>query len=109
MRDSLQRLRRLRLNPRLRGLRRETRIVPGDLIMPIFVHDGISGSREIATLPGILQFDVHGAVGEIQRCQNLGIGGVLLFGIPSLRDWEGSGARAEEGVIQRVLQLKLLQ
>ncbi|MHB1572130.1 MAG: porphobilinogen synthase [Solirubrobacteraceae bacterium] len=94
------RLRRLRASPALRGLVRETRLDPGDLIYPMFVAHGLDRREPIAEMPGIDHLSIDHAVAEAGEAAALGIPAVLLFGLPAAKDDEGSGAWDDEGVIQ---------
>jgi porphobilinogen synthase len=94
------RLRRLRATRALRGLVRETRLGPADLIYPMFVAHGIDRREPIATMPGIDRLSIAHAVGEAADAAALGIPAVLLFGLPASKDAEGSGAWDDEGVVQ---------
>jgi porphobilinogen synthase len=101
------RMRRLRANAGLRGLVRETELHAGQLVMPLFVSEGRPGSppREpIATLPGVQRLSISATLQEAQLLSALGIGAVMLFGIPATKDSEGSGAWDEEGVIQTAVR-----
>ncbi len=86
------RLRRLRRTSPLRDLVRETHVAPGDLVLPLFVESGLDGHAPIAAMPGVDRLGISAAVDEAGRAQELGLGGVLLFGIPAHKDEEGSGA-----------------
>jgi porphobilinogen synthase len=94
------RLRRLRRTPVLRDLMRETRLDPGDFVMPIFVEAGLDGRKAIEAMPGIERLSISAAVGEAGEIAALGIPAVLLFGIPEHKDEEGSGAWDDEGIVQ---------
>ena len=94
-------LRRLRLNKNIRDLVRENYITKNDLIMPIFIKEGLSGKNEIKSMPGIYQFGEKEFLDEIAECIDLGIKAVILFGIPKLKDSCGSDALDEEGLIAR--------
>ncbi|HEV2062268.1 MAG TPA: porphobilinogen synthase, partial [Solirubrobacteraceae bacterium] len=94
------RLRRLRRTSPLRDLVRETRVDPGDLVLPLFVESGLDGRAPISAMPGVDRLSISAAVEEAGRAHALGLGGVLLFGIPSHKDEEGSGAWDDEGVVQ---------
>jgi porphobilinogen synthase len=94
------RLRRLRATRALRGLVRETRLGPADLISPMFVASGIDRREPIQAMPGVDRLSIAHAVAEAGEAQALGIPAVLLFGIPASKDEEGSGAWDDEGVIQ---------
>jgi len=98
------RLRRLRATPALRSLVRETRLEPGALICPLFLCEGEGVRRAIGSMPGVFNLSVDEAVKEVEACASLGIGGVLLFGIPDEKDELGSGAYAEDGIVQRGLR-----
>jgi porphobilinogen synthase len=105
------RMRRLRASPALRGLVRETELRPGQLVLPLFVSEGRPGgngnppTREpIATLPGVQRLSISAALQEAHEIAALGIGAVMLFGIPAAKDPEGSGAWDEEGVIQTAVR-----
>ncbi len=94
------RLRRLRTTHALRGLVRETRLDPADLVYPMFVAHGLDRREPIAAMPGIDRLSIAHAVSEAGEAAALGIGAVLLFGLPAAKDQEGSGAWDEEGVVQ---------
>jgi porphobilinogen synthase len=92
--------RRLRRSARLRAMVRETRLEPVDLIAPMFVTHQ-DGRHPVAAMPGVEQLSVDAAVEEAARLEALGVGAVLLFGIPESKDALGSGAYAADGVVQR--------
>jgi porphobilinogen synthase len=94
------RLRRLRATRALRGLVRETRLSPADLVYPLFVAHGIDRREPIPSMPGIDHLSIANAVKEAGEAEQLGIPAVLLFGLPAAKDGEGSGAWDDEGVIQ---------
>src|SRR5207302_4612965 len=94
------RLRRLRATHALRGLVRETRLAPSDLVYPMFVAHGIDRREPIASMPGVDRLSIAHAVAEAGEAVALGIPAVLLFGLPAAKDEEGSGAWDDEGVIQ---------
>ncbi|MGQ9474196.1 MAG: porphobilinogen synthase [Candidatus Caldatribacteriaceae bacterium] len=100
----LHRLRRLRQNPLLREMVRETALNVSDLIMPIFVVEGKRVKEEIRSLPGIYRYSVDMLPEEIKRIQELGIPAVLLFGISDQRDFWGSSAWEEDGLIQNAIR-----
>ncbi|HXC96909.1 MAG TPA: porphobilinogen synthase [Edaphobacter sp.] len=97
------RLRRLRLTEAMRSLVRETRLDPGALIYPLFLCPGEGVRREIGSMPGVFNLSLDEAVKEAEACASLGIGGLLLFGLPSEKDEQASGAWAEDGVVQTAL------
>jgi porphobilinogen synthase len=98
------RLRRLRQTPVLRDLVRETRLDPGDFVMPLFIEAGLDGRRggrdPIRSMPGVDRLSISAAVEEAGEVAALGIPAVLLFGIPDHKDEEGSGAYDDEGIVQ---------
>ncbi|CAN5136960.1 porphobilinogen synthase [soil metagenome] len=95
-----QRLRRTRGTAGLRGIVRETELSPNDFIYPIFVAAGEDVKNPIASMPGIFQLSINHAVEEAKKAHDLGIPGVLLFGIPDEKDEAASGAYDPEGVVQ---------
>ncbi len=98
------RLRRMRQNERLRGLVRETQLHVNQLIYPLFIAEGINQPREIAAMPGIMQWPLEDLGREVERIAKLGITAVLLFGIPNEKDEVGSQAYAQEGIIQQAIR-----
>jgi porphobilinogen synthase len=94
------RLRRLRATPALRDLVRETRLDPGDFVLPLFVEEGLDGRAPIGAMPGVDRLSIAAAVAEAGEAGALGIPAVLLFGIPAHKDEEGSGAWDDEGAVQ---------
>jgi porphobilinogen synthase len=98
------RLRRLRATPALRNLVRETRLEPGALLNPLFLCEGEGVRRPIRSMPGVFNLSIDEALKEIEACAALGVGGVLLFGIPSEKDELGTGAYAADGIVQRGLR-----
>ena len=97
-------LRRLRLNKNIRDLVRENQVSKNDLIMPIFIKEGLKGKNEIKSMPGIYQFGEEDFLDEIAECIDLGIKAVILFGIPKLKDSCGSDALDEDGLIARSIR-----
>ena len=95
-----QRLRRTRRTGGLRGLVRETELSPEDFVYPIFVTVGEDVRNPVASMPGVFQLSINHALEEARRAHNLGIPGVLLFGIPEEKDEAASGAYDPEGVVQ---------
>src|SRR5215216_3982377 len=93
-------MRRLRKTGLLRGLVRETELSAAHLVYPMFVRHGVEGRVPIPSLPGIDHLSIGAAVEEAGEAAALGIPAVLLFGLPSAKDEEGSGAWDDEGVIQ---------
>jgi len=99
----MTRMRRLRATPALRALARETALEAADLVAPLFVAHGETARREIASMPGHAQLSVREAVREAKELAALGVGGLILFGIPRAKDAEGSEAYAADGVVPRAL------
>ncbi len=97
-------MRRLRRTEALRSLVRETRLEPGQLIYPLFLCPGEGVRREIGSMPGVFQLSVDEAVKEAEEAEQLGLGGVLLFGLPEAKDEDASGAWDEEGIVQTGLR-----
>ena len=104
MRKLVQRPRRLRRSPALRNLVRETKLSSHDFILPLFVSEKIEKRRAIESMPGIFQFSLSEITDECRRAQDAGLQAVLLFGIPSKKDEQASGAYAENGVVQEALR-----
>jgi porphobilinogen synthase len=95
------RLRRLRRTPALRALVRETRLSLDAFVMPLFVAPDAAPND---ALPGMSRHTVDGAVREVGELVRLGVGAVILFGIPETKDEEGSGAWDEDGIVQQALR-----
>jgi porphobilinogen synthase len=98
-----RRLRRLRRTPALRRLVAETRLSVDDLVAPLFVREGIDEPVPIASLPGVVQHSPDSLRREVERLVGLGVPAVILFGVPAVKDAEGSGAWDPDGVVQRAL------
>ena len=99
-----QRPRRLRSTERLRGMVRETRLTPERLVYPLFVAPGAGVRKEISSLPGCFHLSPDEAAREAREVESLGIGGVILFGLPSAKDDKGSEGYAEDGVVQKAVR-----
>jgi len=98
------RMRRLRQSSAMRSLVRETRLEPSALIYPLFLVPGEGVRREISSMPGVFNLSIDEAVKEAEEAAALGLGGLLLFGLPAAKDAEGSGAWAEDGIVQTGLR-----
>src|ERR1035438_5428630 len=98
------RMRRLRRTEPLRALVRETAVNPGDLIYPLFLCSGEGVRREISSMPGVFNLSVDEAVREAEEAASLGLGGLLLFGLPDSKDEQGSGAYDDDGIVQQGLR-----
>ncbi|WP_423739398.1 porphobilinogen synthase [Cryobacterium zongtaii] len=90
--------RRLRSTPALRRLASETRVHPAELVLPLFVREG-NESTPISSMPGIVQHSVDGARRAVAEAAAAGIGGVMLFGVPAVRDATGTGATDPDGIL----------
>jgi porphobilinogen synthase len=95
------RLRRLRQSEAMRNLVRETSIEPGDLIYPLFLCPGQGVRRAVSAMPGVFNLSVDEAVNAAEEAVRLGVGGLLLFGLPASKDEQGSGAWIEDGIVQQ--------
>jgi porphobilinogen synthase len=102
--ELISRGRRLRANAGIRRLVRETSVSVDDFIYPIFVVEGTGITREIPSMPGIFHYSIDRLLEELEDVQELNIPGVMLFGVPDTKDEAGSGAYAENGIIQRALK-----
>jgi len=104
MRFPSTRLRRLRRTPALRALVRETRLEPQDLIQPYFAVPGEGVIDEIAAMPGQARVSVDILVKRAREAHDLGVGGILLFGLPHTKDECGSGAWADDGPVCQAIR-----
>ena len=100
-----RRLRRLRGSENLRNLVRETRVSVSQLIYPIFVTAGKNIKHEISSMPGQYRLSLDRLVAEAEEVARLGIPGIILFGLPESKDPEGTGAYADDGIVQRAVRL----
>ena len=98
------RLRRLRRTAALRDMFRETALSRSDLIYPLFIVEGDGVKKEISSMPGQFQMSVDNVLRECEELQELGLNSVLLFGIPHEKDEVGSGAYADDGIIQKAVR-----
>lgn len=99
------RLRRLRSKPSIRALTRETSLNPSKLLYPVFVIEGERLREQIPSFPGVERVTSDVLIEEvIPKIENLGIGGLLVFGIPSTKDKMGSGTYSKDGVVQRAVK-----
>jgi porphobilinogen synthase len=99
-----QRLRRLRATESLRSLVRETQLHPGQFILPLFVCPGEGIRREIGAMPANYQLSIDELVRECAEIQALGIGGVILFGLPESKDEMATGAYDDAGIVQKAIR-----
>ena len=96
--------RRLRQSPAMRELVAEVRLGVKDLVAPLFVREGISSAQPILSLPGVVQHTLDSLRSEVVQLAELGVPGVILFGIPSVKDEVGSGAFDPAGIVQVALR-----
>mgnify|MGYP001320364440 FL=1 len=96
--------RRLRSSSVMRKLVRETNLQKQDVIYPLFIVEGNHIKNEVPSMPGVFQISLDYLDAEIDELLSLGIPGVLLFGIPKEKDEVGSGAYAEDGIVQQAIR-----
>ncbi len=97
--------RRLRRTGPLRNLVRETSLHPSQLVLPLFVREGTSVRRPVSSMPGVAQTSPDELIRDVEHAASLGVGGVILFGIPETKDATGSEAWNDEGAVQRAVRL----
>ncbi len=97
-------MRRLRRTPALRSLVRETHLHPGALVYPLFLCPGEGVRKEVASMPGVYNLSIDEALKEAESCAALGLGGLLLFGLPAHKDDLATGAYSENGIVQQGLR-----
>lgn len=102
--DLIKRPRRLRTSEAMRRLTKETKITVDDLIYPMFVVEGKDIKNEIASMPGVYHFSIDNLLKELDEVTKLRIPGVILFGVPDMKDEMGSGAYDFSGIVQRALR-----
>ncbi len=100
----MNRTRRLRKNPTIRNMVRESKIDLDDFIYPLFIVEGKDIKTEISSMKGVYHFSVDRVIDEVKELLDLGINSVMLFGIPNGKDEIGSGAYANDGIIQRAVK-----
>jgi porphobilinogen synthase len=98
------RLRRLRKTEALRDMFRETSLSPADFIYPLFIVEGENVKKEISSMPAQFQLSVDNALRECEQLVKLKINSIILFGIPNEKDEVGSGAYADDGIIQKAIR-----
>jgi porphobilinogen synthase len=101
---TMQRLRRLKMKPGLREMLQETMLRKESLIAPFFVVHGPGIKNPVTSMPGVYQLSADNAIREAQELQKAGIRGILLFGIPTRKDAQGTEATQEGGIIQKTLR-----
>ena len=102
---NFKRHRRLRKNPLMRDLVRETTLSVNDFIQPLFVKENLEQKEEVASMPGVYQFDLADLLEEVESCVQLGIKSFIIFGIPAVKDEVGSEASNPDGIVQKALRL----
>ncbi|MCW4464354.1 porphobilinogen synthase [Glutamicibacter sp. MNS18] len=95
--------RRLRQNPAVRRLVAEHELAARQLILPAFVREGINEPNPIQSMPGVMQHTMDSLKAAANQAAELGVGGIMLFGVPAVRDEMGSGAVAEDGILNRAI------
>jgi porphobilinogen synthase len=100
----VRRMRRLRRTPALRRLVQETHLVPSQLVWPLFVCHGQGVRREVGALPDVYQTSIDELVKDAERAARLGLGGIILFGLPAEKDATGSEAYDAEGIVQQAIR-----
>jgi len=98
-----ERPRRLRRSPAMRTLVRETTLSPSDLILPLFFHEVLDEPKPVSTMPGVFQLPASNAAEQARLVKSLGLGGVLLFGLPKTKDATGSSAYDPNGPVPRAV------
>ena len=98
------RMRRLRRTDAMRSLVREVHLRPGNLIYPLFICPGEGIRREVSSMPGVYNLSIDEALKEVEEAAGLGLAGLLLFGLPAVKDEEASGAWAADGIVQQALR-----
>lgn len=96
--------RRLRLNEKVRRLVRENHLSVDDLIYPVFVTYGEGVKREVSSMPGVYNLSIDLLLKELEQVEKLGIPGIIVFGVPEEKDEVGSGAYAEDGIVQQAIR-----
>src|SRR5882724_9059305 len=104
MSQLIQRPRRLRKTEALRSLVRETHLRPEDFILPLFACPGQNVRREIPSMPGVHNLSVDEIVREAGAAYELGVRGIILFGLPESKDETATGAYAENGIVQQAVR-----
>ncbi|WP_290656019.1 porphobilinogen synthase [Kocuria sp.] len=99
--DLVSRPRRLRSTPAMRRFAAETRVTPSELILPVFVKEGLDEPQPLASMPGVMQHSMDSLKRAAAEAVELGLGGFMLFGVPQTRDAEGTAALDPDGVLNR--------
>ena len=100
----LHRPRRLRRTDAIRSLVRETRLVPENFVLPLFICPGEGVRREISSMPGVFNLSIDETAKEVAAAYDLGVRSIMLFGLPESKDALATGAYAEDGIVQRAIR-----
>jgi porphobilinogen synthase len=100
----IRRMRRLRRTAALRRLVQETHVVPSQLVWPMFVMHGEGVRNPVPAMPGVHQVSVDELVKDAERAAALGLGGIILFGLPATKDATGSEAHDDQGIVQQAIR-----
>ncbi|OMH35126.1 porphobilinogen synthase [Tersicoccus sp. Bi-70] len=95
--------RRLRATPALRRLTAEVRVHPADLVLPMFVREGLTEPQPISAMPGVMHHSIDSLKAAVHEAADAGVGGVMLFGVPTTQDAVGSGAVRTDGILNVAL------
>ncbi len=98
-----RRLRRTRQSPAMRRLVAEHRLHPAQLVLPVFVKEGLDAAQPIASMPGVSQHPLAAIAEIVEQAAAAGLGGIMLFGVPTTRDAVGSGAVSPDGILTRAI------
>src|SRR5882757_10920276 len=96
--------RRLRRTSAMRRLVAETRLSPADLVLPMFIKEGISEAQPVTSMPGVVQHTNETLRKAAHEAVEAGVGGIVLFGIPAVKDGRGSAADDPAGIVQKALR-----
>src|SRR5438105_12951456 len=100
----IRRMRRLRRTAALRRLVQETHLAPSQLVWPVFVKHGEGLRTAVNAMPGVAQLSIDELVNDGERAAALGLGGIILFGIPATKDATGAEAHDEQGIVQQAIR-----
>lgn len=100
----MDRTRRLRKNPAIRSMTRETNLSVDDFIYPLFIVEGENIKKEISSMKGVYHFSVDMVLDEVREILDLGLKSILLFGIPNKKDNLGSEGYAKDGIVQKAIR-----
>ena len=101
--------RRLRRTPAVRALARETHLAPSQLVLPVFVREGLTEAQPILSMPGVVQHPLSEVGRVAARVAEAGLGGIMLFGVPETRDATGSGILDPKGILNRAIRAAVVE